>query len=169
MDAAEDAQLLALLESKMDRPSIARKLKTDRLSHKRATEGSEGHRRDGHLNSLFLTSRRLHPREIHPAKADWESDVPNKEQKTATDLEEMIIMEFRKHPELNNILSVIVTPEIFRPGGLTWNVTVLPMVWQRGRIWPTRSYEGFRISSIFLREWQTATEILIKPQRAATS
>ena len=46
--------------------------------------------------------------------------MPNKEQKTATDLEEMIIMEFRKHPELNNILSVIVTPEIFRPGGLTW-------------------------------------------------
>ena len=38
----EDAQLLALLNSKMDRPLIARKLKPDRHRHNRSAGGSEG-------------------------------------------------------------------------------------------------------------------------------
>jgi hypothetical protein len=43
----EDAQLLALLNSKIDRPSIGLELKRTVVSHNRAVEGSEGRRREG--------------------------------------------------------------------------------------------------------------------------
>jgi hypothetical protein len=43
----EDAQLLALLESKMDRPSIARKLKRTVVAIATPTEDSEGDRCEG--------------------------------------------------------------------------------------------------------------------------
>jgi hypothetical protein len=46
--------------------------------------------------------------------------MANKEKKTMAELEELIITEFKKHPELKNILSVIVSPELPSPAGPTW-------------------------------------------------
>jgi hypothetical protein len=46
--------------------------------------------------------------------------MPTKEKRTAAELEELIITEFKKRPEFNNILSVIVSPELPTPGGPTW-------------------------------------------------
>jgi hypothetical protein len=47
--------------------------------------------------------------------------MPTKEKKTASELQELVLTEFRKHPELNNIqtvrVSAIVAPA---PGGSTW-------------------------------------------------
>jgi hypothetical protein len=54
------------------------------------------------------------------AGADWRPTMPTKEKRTAAELEELIITEFKKRPELNNILSVIVSPELPTPGGPTW-------------------------------------------------
>jgi hypothetical protein len=52
--------------------------------------------------------------------AGAEELMATKEKKTAAELEELIITEFRKRPELRNILSVIVTPELPTPDGATW-------------------------------------------------
>jgi len=47
--------------------------------------------------------------------------MATKEKKTAAELEELIIAEFKKRPELNNILSVVVSPELPTAGdGPTW-------------------------------------------------
>jgi hypothetical protein len=46
--------------------------------------------------------------------------MANKEKKTMAELEELIITEFKKHPEFKNILSVIVSPELPSPDGPTW-------------------------------------------------
>jgi hypothetical protein len=46
--------------------------------------------------------------------------MASKEKKTASELEELIIKEFQKRPELKNSLSVVVSPELPTPGGPTW-------------------------------------------------
>ena len=48
--------------------------------------------------------------------------MANKEKKTAPELEELMMVEIKKRPELDNILSAGITPSgMPKPGGPTWD------------------------------------------------
>jgi hypothetical protein len=47
--------------------------------------------------------------------------MPTKEKKTASELQELIFVEFRKRPELNNVQTISVTPVAApAPDGPSW-------------------------------------------------